>query len=492
MAKPTPPRNGLRCLTIEDDVDADAHARIFQPQPVIAGLDPTVKDNSKLNVRWGVVMEIAPISISLLRLNPHNDRHGPLRDESASIQWLLENRTLHMRALARDLVKTKRLFEYPLVRQEGECFVVFDGNRRTCCIKLLHDPSLAPSEEWTGFFKSLHFDGLDAHFLKVDCEVEQDLQIIDEKLYRRHTGSQEGVGQSQWDPAGKSFFLQRTGKDSIGLGQSIETVLKAEGLLASNVELPWSNLERLLSSEQIRKRVGISFSGGSLSYLTDKKENLQTLQKIANDLTKAKDRIVLGDLWNSTMKAKYIDGLKIEGYAVDNVPSARTDVEDDEKVATSVESTKTRARRRAPKDKSLIASADNNPFFGNPEVERAERIWRELQFELEFDRHENAIAVLMRVLLDISITYYARKNGIVFAHNDTFAKRVGSVADSLLARGFIDNKGRSIIRKFESDKPIVSAHSMHQYVHNPNFHPGKSDLIAIWQVIRPIVISSVR
>jgi predicted Mrr-cat superfamily restriction endonuclease len=45
-------------------------------------------------------MEIAPIAILDLRLNPHNDRHGALRDEASAVHWLLENRTLHMRALA--------------------------------------------------------------------------------------------------------------------------------------------------------------------------------------------------------------------------------------------------------------------------------------------------------------------------------------------------------------------------------------------------------
>lgn len=62
----------------------------------------------------------------------------------------------------------------------------------------------------------------------------------------------------------------------------------------------------------------------------------------------------------------------------------------------------------------------------------------------------------------------------------------------MLNRGFIDNKGRSIIRKFEGDKPIVSAHSMHQYVHNANFHPAKSDMKAIWNVIRPMIVNSVK
>jgi hypothetical protein len=125
-------------------------------------------------------------------------------------------------------------------------------------------------------------------------------------------------------------------------------------------------------------------------------------------------------------------------------------------------------------------------------LERAERIWRELQFTLIFDDHDNAIAVLMRVLLELAVTHYARQQGITFGASDYFAKRVGSVSDSMQNRALIDAKARTIIRKFEGDKPIVSAHSMHQYVHNPDFHPSKSDLKAIWNVIRVIVINSTK
>jgi hypothetical protein len=58
-------------------------------------------------------MDITSVELRDLRLNPHNDRHGPLKDEASAIQWLLENRTAHMRALAQDLAETKRLYETP-------------------------------------------------------------------------------------------------------------------------------------------------------------------------------------------------------------------------------------------------------------------------------------------------------------------------------------------------------------------------------------------
>jgi hypothetical protein len=438
-------------------------------------------------------MEIAEIELSRLRLNPYNDRHGPLRDEASSIQWLLDNRKAHMRALSQDLAKTRRLYERPLVRPEGDGFVVFDGNRRTCCMKLLTNPKLAPSEAWVEFYSELSSPEVNEAFLQIECEVEEDLEVIDETLLRRHTGSQEGVGQSPWDPEGKSFFLQRTGKASVGLGESIERALKAEQLIPAELSLPWSNLERLFSSEPIRKRAGFSFSGGELTYLTDKQKNLETLQRVANDLAgRGKKRIVLNDLWNNAKKGQYLDQLKSEGVMIDAVTIRPLEPETQDLPIAPTSSPPRMTRGPAPKDKHLISSADQNPFMEHPGSERAQNIWRELQFSLQFDQHDNAIAVLMRVLLELAIIHYAREHGLVFGPSDFFARRVSSVSDSMLNRGLIDQRARAIIRKFESDKPIVSAHSMHQYVHNPDYHPARSDLKAIWTVIRAVVINSVR
>lgn len=438
-------------------------------------------------------MEIKKLGPSQLLLNPHNDRHGPLRDEAASIQWLLENRQGHMRALAQDLAKTKRLYERPLVRPEGNYFIVFDGNRRCCCIKLIRDPHLAPSEKWQLFFSELGTIEVREAFAQIECEVEAEIEIIDEVLLRRHTGTQDGVGQSSWDAEGKSFFMQRTGKANVGLGESIERALKAAGLIPEETKLPWSNMERLFSSEPIRKRAGISFSGGELVYLTDKKRNLEALQRIALDLSRKDDRrIKLDDLWNNTKKGKYLDQSKSEGVFIDAVATVPVSTAPDVSAPASHDPRPPQPRGRVHKDRHLISSADQNPFMAYPAMERAQNIWRELQFTLQFDQHDNAIAVLMRVLLELSTMHYARQHGLVFGAADYFAKRVSAVADSMLNRGLLDKKGREIIRKFESDKPIVSAHSMHQYVHNPDFHPSKSDLKAIWIVVRAMVINSVK
>jgi hypothetical protein len=287
------------------------------------------------------------------------------------------------------------------------------------------------------------------------------------------------------------FFLQRTGKADIGLGESIERALKTEQLIPADRSLPWSNIERLFSSEAIRKRAGISFSGGTLTYLHDKRKNLGALKQIADDLvgTEPSRKIVLEDLWNNTKKGQYLDRLKTEGVFIDAVASS---AQTSSPAGPEPSRAPARTRGRLAKEKHLIASADHNPFVQLPDLERAENIWRELQFELEFDRHDNAIAVLMRVILELAIVHYARQQGIVFGQSEPFASRVSRVADSMFNRDFFDHRARALMRKFETDKAIVSAHSMHQYVHGASFHPARTDLKAIWNVIRPIVINSVR
>src|SRR5689334_16412685 len=135
----------------------------------------------------GMRMEISRVELQQLRLNPHNDRHGPLRDEASSIQWLLENKSGHMRALSQDLAKSRRLYERPLIRPDGHQYIVFDGNRRVCCLKLLMNPALAPIERWVHFYSELSSPDVHDAFSMIECETETDLEIIDETLLRRHT-----------------------------------------------------------------------------------------------------------------------------------------------------------------------------------------------------------------------------------------------------------------------------------------------------------------
>ena len=61
-------------------------------------------------------------------------------------------------------------------------------------MKLLVNPKRAPSSELQKFFAGLKAEWSGSFPTKITCRVETDRDKIDEILFRRHTGSQGGVG----------------------------------------------------------------------------------------------------------------------------------------------------------------------------------------------------------------------------------------------------------------------------------------------------------
>ena len=98
-------------------------------------------------------MAIRKLPLSSLVVNRANDRHGELENETAAIAWLFNERETHMRNLTKDIVAEGEIYEIPLVSPEKAKYIVFDGNRRVTCLKLLENPRRAPTTELQTFFR---------------------------------------------------------------------------------------------------------------------------------------------------------------------------------------------------------------------------------------------------------------------------------------------------------------------------------------------------
>ena len=212
-------------------------------------------------------MTYKSIPLDQLNVNRANDRHGELENETAAISWLFANHQPQMKKLAKDIVASGGLYEPPLVYPDGRNFIVYDGNRRTTCLKLIANPKRAPSAELQKFFKELHDQWSGTVPSRIMCRVETDRDEIDEILFRRHTGSQGGVGQSTWDGRMKTTFVNRTGKGgALNVADEIEERLKAAGLYPKKGRIPRSNLNRLLSAEAFRNRLGFTTAKGKFQF----------------------------------------------------------------------------------------------------------------------------------------------------------------------------------------------------------------------------------
>jgi hypothetical protein len=266
-------------------------------------------------------MPYRKLPLASLIVNPANDRHGELENETAAIAQLFAAQESHMRNLAKDLVVKGEVFEPPLVFPSGNKFIVADGNRRTTCLKLLANPRRAPTVELQQFFADLRLKWPGSFPDKIECRVEADRDRVDDILFRRHTGVQGGVGQSTWTDRMKTNFVVRTGKGGgLNIADEIEGLLK-EAKLLPRKKIPRSNLNRLLSSEALRNRLGISARKGKIDIIRDRGETLSALHRVANDL--AIRAVTLEDIWDTESKLAYIDSLDIEGVLPKVSPNSR-------------------------------------------------------------------------------------------------------------------------------------------------------------------------
>lgn len=432
-------------------------------------------------------MSYKSIALDQLSVNRENDRHGELENETTAIAWLFSNHLSQMKKLARDIVQAGGLYEPPLVYPDGSNFIVYDGNRRTTCLKLLANPKRAPDSDLQKFFGELRGQWRGSFPATIICRVESDRDEIDEILFRRHTGSQGGVGQSNWNDRMKTTFVNRTGKGGkLNVADEIEDRLKAANLLPKGKRIPRSNLNRLLSAEAFRSRVGISTAKGRFHFVRKEDVSLKALARIADDL--AHRRITLDDVWDVDRKSEYLDRLESEGL----LPTAADAVQKSTKGGTKSQksgSGKPQKKAQKPEKRTTLIPQFEYGVAWAGRLQRQRAIWEELQFKLELDEHPNAIAVLCRVLLELSVdNYISQAKLTTTSESDALLKKLICAAENLHSQGKINKRYVEVIRKARTMDAIVSVDTLNKYVHSSSLAPAADHLTALWDAFSELVV----
>ncbi len=430
-------------------------------------------------------MSYRPIELDKLNVNRSNDRHGELENETTAIAWLFSHHQSQMKKLARDIVDSRGLYEPPLVYPDGNTYIVFDGNRRTTCMKLLANPKRAPTVELQKFFADLKASWTGSFPTKITCRIETDRDVIDDILFRRHTGSQGGVGQANWDGRMKTTFVNRTGKGGgLNVADEIEERLRRAELLPAHRKLPRSNLNRLLSAEAFRNRVGITTAKGKFEFTRKEEAALPALARIADDL--AHRRITLDDVWDVDRKSAYLDSLEKEGV----LPTAADAIDTSNKSSEKPGRKPTRGKKASPPARRmrLVPDTDYGVAWSG-RLQRHHAIWDELQFALELENHPNAVAVLCRVLLELSVDNYISQSKITtVSEPDALVKKIVSCAEYLESKGKIDTRYLQVVRKARTMDEIVSIDTLNKYVHSSSIAPAPKDLASLWDTFAPLVV----
>lgn len=414
-------------------------------------------------------MSYEDLSVASLIVNESNDRHGEVGNEDLAIAELFRLHDSKMRNLAADISSVGQVYDAPLVMPVGKTFIVFDGNRRVSCLKLLQDPKRAPTAELRNYFSALAEKSTNLP-RQLICQVETDRNLIDAILFRRHTGSQKGIGQLDWNDRAKLNFIERTGQNSgLNIAAEVETLLRGSGRLPSG-NIPWSTLTRLLSSEEFRNRVGVSAAGRHFRLISDPGKVVDALHRIASDL--ASQVVTLGSIWNNEGKRSYLDKLNGEGVLPTEGDRLPTPVD----MAIANRLPRKIAKLPTPTQTTLIPKTASRILWSASQ-QRIKLVWEELQ-SLNLRDHPNAISALLRILVELSVLSYISEHKLKL--DDSLSKKVGCVASHLLSRELIDKGYYEELERIRKNDELISVSSIQRYLHSPNFAPMENELRIYW------------
>lgn len=233
-------------------------------------------------------------------------------------------------------------------------------------------------------------------------------------------------------------------------------------------------MNRLLSSEPFRNRVGISLQGNRFSFTHERDAVISGLSRIATDLSER--RVVLGDLWNNEGKLAYLNRLEVEGL----LPR-----EDARLEATVEQRPQRRGRPPIRQRANVIIAADEPEIPWRADQARIRAVWDELQL-LDLSRHPNAISACLRILVELLTENYLRNAGVVLGQG--FSANFRQALTHLQRAQHIEQDYFDELDRMRQHTEIISISSMQRYVHSPNFAPLPDELLALWVRLRVYVI----
>ena len=362
-------------------------------------------------------------------------------------------------------------------------YMVLEGNRRLAAIRALENPeSVAPVVKGTVLSKLRRFsreyqrNPLDV----IPCVVVKDRDEARHWIELRHTGLNDGAGTMPWGSDEATRFRARSRPPEIH-SQALD-FLSQRGDLSQEqrTKLPVTSFKRLLGTPQVRARLGLELIAGALSVLADTDKIATGLMYVINDL--ASGRIKTADIYTQHDRREYARKLPREVIVAPTLSSGQ---------GAPLLASATTAKTKAARARKTTERAKLIPTSCVLDIvsRRVNDIENELR-KLSLNDHTNAVGVLFRVFIELSVDSYLGDHPSPGVHEKSALQRkMKAVADHLVGNGKLTRKQREpVSRACQRDSFLApSIDLMHTYVHNENAFPAPGDLRAHWDNLEPFL-----
>jgi len=364
-------------------------------------------------------------------------------------------------------------------------YIVLEGNRRIVALKILENPEIvreAVDNSTFENFKKLSPLYLENPITAIDCIVVETRGEAQHWIELKHTGQNEGAGIVPWGASEAERFRRRSGQKSPHV--QILDFLEGRNYISGGTrhDIPVTSLKRLISTPYVREKLGIDIHDGRVTTKLAEDEVAKGLQKIVEDLASGHTRT--GDIYYAKDRIDYIDSLNST-----EVPDLSKATQESTVLEETVKTQATRPRttpRSQPSRRKRTTIIPVRGFSLRIEQSRINEIYHELR-HLNINDYTNAVSVLFRVFLELSIDEYIEKNNLGIDLMSRLNAKMNEVGNHLKAQGKMsDQQLKPVRRAAQGDSFLgTTITTMHQYIHNQHFHPAPQDLIATWDSLQP-------
>ena len=400
------------------------------------------------------------LQISELLVNPDNPRFDSVANQELAMKLMLDEKGQEIKNIAQDIAArginpSKNLI---VAKSENDKFLTLEGNRRLISVILLNDPSKAKDKEIMKFFQDLKDQYTGNIPDSLECVVFENKDDARHWIMLEHTGKNEGVGVDPWNSEQRDRFIaQHRGKN---LSRSVQVFDFADDNNMIRDKVDSTNLKRLVSTPHVCDVIGISFPNGKLKIKKSKSEVKKNLKKVFAEMSK--DDFKVADVYTKEDRENWINKVLNIKKGQKTLPKS------------------TARKHLIPEDCKLMILES-----------RINDIYKELQDDLLLDSSQkatpNAVGVLFRVFLEVSLDYYLKKKiGKQPKRDKTISQKISEVTQYMEDNAIATKHELKAIRMTSSGQStdILHIDRFHEYVHSSTIQPESDALKAKWNNVQ--------
>lgn len=313
----------------------------------------------------------------------------------------------------RGLSPLERLAAIPHPTLDGH-FVMVEGNRRLCSLKLLRDPAKAPVADRKAFKKLA--ERKPALPRSLEIAVFSNRSLANQWIALKHGGQQGGIGTKSWTSTQSSRFKNSlyNGAKPNSLALAILDYAVDGGILPAEqrARIALTTVTRYLTNPVVRSALGLT-SPSEFLVNVERSEFDLALSRFIEDVLSGK----VHSRSKATERAEYGRGLIASGHSPSttlpdsyspSAPVAPPPKADSETTASTGSNPTPRRNNRSP---DLGTKVIRTGYAVHISDHTTKRVFDELR-DIDASKFTFAAAALMRLFMELVCRAYAKKCGL--------------------------------------------------------------------------------